>query len=125
MDVTSERGKKCIPTGQEQPQKPNKMNGIGSCQETTTSERRRRRRRRRRRKEKKKPQYNTARGKKKKKKKRGSRRKSTLCNMLPTSQSWFDLYNVLIKNTLTRLKNEKCISISIMRFAGRFSPSPN
>ena len=46
MDVTSERGKKCIPTGEEQPQKPNKMNGIGSRQETTTSERRRRRRRR-------------------------------------------------------------------------------
>lgn len=44
MDVTSERGKKCIPTGEEQPQKPNKMNGIGSRQETTTSERRRRRR---------------------------------------------------------------------------------
>lgn len=43
MDVTSERGKKCIPTGEEQPQKPNKMNGIGSRQETTTSERRRRR----------------------------------------------------------------------------------
>ena len=116
MDVTSERGKTCIPTGQEQPQKPNKMNGIGSCQETATSERKRRKKRE------KKTQYNTAR---KKKERRGSRRKSALCNMLPTSQSWFDLYNVLIKNTLTRLKNEKCISISIMRFARRFSPSPN